>query len=499
MMKNKNPYIAIVALCMLIILVYSCRKDFLSGEDVDPKVEWAKNYFKESLLPNEGNLVDPRQYITDALQASLMSQKKGNMKIPIWQKAMEGKTRLYDFVEVPLKYTSKVTPMLYSHEEGKNTVKTANKDVLKASLDRLIIYKNKDGKVNQRIISFIPTEQYLARHNGDISHNRSNKLDKDFDGTLIYREWNGAFLFALIIKDGRAIKKLSLENKTKFRKTAFSGDDCEYVDIYEWFQYCYYIGDSPEPYYCGEPFAEYVTTIEVCPPPGGDDPCLDPANFNTAECGGDGGEGCRGCEIPVEPVPVDTLNNLLDSCLKDAVQKALASGVKNDFKNIMDNTFLEDDNLILSINEGNLLDANNLPDTSTAGITSNISFFTQNQQDYRAINITLNKNVLGGASQELAVVTLYHEILHAYLLTLGGLYGNNNGPQHQYIASTFVSKLSNSLQGIFPALSNGDANSLAWLGLQNTPMWGLKGSNAQADLINILNKYKKGTLGTKCH
>jgi hypothetical protein len=294
MMKNKNHYLALVALSMLIILIYSCRKDFLSGEDINPEVEWAKNYFKESLLPNEGNLVNPHLYVENALRATLMSQKKENMKIPIWQKAMEGKTKLYDFVEVPLKYTSKVTPMLYIHEEGTSTVRTANKNVLKASLERLIIYKNKNGRIDQRIISFIPTEQYLARHNGDISHNRINKLDKDFDGTLIYRKWNGEFLFALLMKDGKAIKKLSLAQKMKLNKTAFRGEDCEDIDIYEWFQVCSYYGDDPNPYSCDEPYSEYVTTLRFCVPNGDDDPCLDPANFNSAECGGD--VGCRGCD-----------------------------------------------------------------------------------------------------------------------------------------------------------------------------------------------------------
>lgn len=343
-MKIKNPYIALLAVFMLSIGIYSCRKELVNIPEIKPEAQWARDYFKQSLIPNEGNKVDAYQYVENVLKANLMSNKKENYKIPIWQKAIQGKTNLYEFIEVPLKYTSKVTPMLYVNEKGKNNVKTADKELLRASLDRLIIYKNNKGQIDQRIISFIPTEQYLQRHNGDISHNRIDKLDKDFEGTLIYRKWNGTFLFALVIKEGKAIRKISLDKRQmKFTKTAFRGMGCVDIDLYEWFQDCEYIADNPVPVWCGEPYSEYVGTFEFCYPTEDEDPCLDPANFNTVECGGGGDDGSEvveedeGWGLPGsanfadEEITTTTLENDGRETINKYVTATIYTAVKNEY------------------------------------------------------------------------------------------------------------------------------------------------------------------------
>ncbi|MFA6278142.1 MAG: hypothetical protein WC622_15440 [Pedobacter sp.] len=302
-MKNKNPYIAGMAICLLVILIYSCRKEFSEADEINPQAEWAKNYFTKSLLPNEGNIVDPGAYIADALQVNRMSKEKANMKIPIWQKAMEGKTPLFDFVEVPLKYTTKVTPMLYINPKNDFTA-TADNDVLQASFDRLVIFRDKKGKVDQRIVSFVPTKAYLSRHKGDISHNRVNKIDTDFDGVLVYRKWDGDFLYALYMKSGKAVRKVSFNKpKMQVRKTAFAPEQCETVILYEWFQICYYEGDSQVPFFCDPPYKEEVGSYEMC---WDGDPCEDPMNAYLIECGGDGAppEGGGGGPNP-DPAPID--------------------------------------------------------------------------------------------------------------------------------------------------------------------------------------------------
>lgn len=126
------------------------------------------------------------------------------MKTPMWLRARASKTAIYDFVETPLMYTRKISRSVIK------TGEVANEAILKASFDRLVIYKNKKGRINQRIISYVPDAGYLSRHNGDISHNKIENLDKDFDGFLIYSAWDGTVLFRLRVDHGVARK---LKNK----------------------------------------------------------------------------------------------------------------------------------------------------------------------------------------------------------------------------------------------------------------------------------------------
>lgn len=278
----KNPYVTCVALCLLVILGYSCRKVFLNEVVINPKVEWAKEYFTQTLVPNEGNVLDPRVFAKSEFLSSLKQNSGSNMEIPIWQKAMEWKTAKYDYVEIPLKYTRKVTTIIKTDPA---TAEAVDPTILKGSIDRLIIYKDKNGKVDQRIISFVPSKAYLDRHKGDISHNRIGKLDKDFEGMLIYKEWNGTFLIALVYVEGKLFKIIKKSKNSKIKKIAFQGEEenCTTYYLYHWEVTCYFEGDNVVPTYCDEPVVTVVDQWEVCEETP-TDPCAEPENFENPEC-----------------------------------------------------------------------------------------------------------------------------------------------------------------------------------------------------------------------
>lgn len=63
------------------------------------------------------------------------------MKTPMWLRARASKTAIYDFVETPLMYTRKISRSVIK------TGEVANEAILKASFDRLVIYKNKKGRI----------------------------------------------------------------------------------------------------------------------------------------------------------------------------------------------------------------------------------------------------------------------------------------------------------------------------------------------------------------
>ncbi|RZL46029.1 MAG: hypothetical protein EOP00_16270 [Pedobacter sp.] len=155
----------------------------------------------------------------------------------------------------------------------------------------------------------------MARHKNSIDHNRIDKLDKDFDGYLHYKDWDGKLLFLLRIENGQPVKRYSglksvASNSNATVATANSSagnkkvmvrpveDPHCYIISWDWYQDCYYeTEESTEPYYCDAAVVYNVETVEIpCPPnDGGDgdggggpsvdpDECLGVLVFATGQC-----------------------------------------------------------------------------------------------------------------------------------------------------------------------------------------------------------------------
>lgn len=263
---------------------------------------------------------------------SVKNKTLTNAKNLHWEKSVASKTLIYNFVEIPLTYTHKITPTV-AIVSNPNAKPTPNQKIIDASFDRLVIYKDKRGKINQRIISFIPDEAYLTRHKNNISHNRINKLDKDFDGYLHYKDWDGKVLFVLRIKNGEPVKKYDMRKSKSgnftppVKANTQSGklmvlpdvnDDHCYFVTYDWYQDCYYqTPESEFPYWCDPVVIYNVNYLEI--------PCNED---DGGAGGGDGGsapdEDCLGvvhfatgeCIEEEQEAPPEKLDSILkDTCL----------------------------------------------------------------------------------------------------------------------------------------------------------------------------------------
>ena len=333
MLKNNVYKIKLFLLLFVVITIFACRKDITNIFDKDTSTKWAENYFTTVLLVNSGNQVS--YAISNKISSLEKIGRKPNMKTPMWVRARADKTNLYEFVEVPLLYTRKIIPIIGKKDEQ------ADLEVLKASFDRLIIYKDKKGNISQRIISFIPDKAYLRRHNGSIGHNNINHLDKDFDGYLIYKTWDDKTVNRLRINNGKAtslskatkqvslkINSLATIDRTVSERFGSEGESgCEDWYHFEYEITCTYSGDNPVPIECDEPFLvskEWIYTI--CPdddPGGGGEPsgCEDPANFNSPEC-----QPTFEPEIPLDSLIKKFCDNLT------ATQKAVIQNAVNSLK-----------------------------------------------------------------------------------------------------------------------------------------------------------------------
>lgn len=144
-------------------------------------------------------------------------------------------------------------------------------------------------------------------------------------------------------------------------------------------------------------------------------------------------------------------------------------------------------------------DVTTLPDT-IAGTTHGNSAYS--------FIINLDENTLLQRSKEYILSTIYHEILHAYMDTQIGKDGSGKyliANQHQTMADKYVFLMTGALKIAFSNLSDRDAWALAWGGLEDTPFYKTKLSEAERiEIQNLMNRHRKNTAvnlrrGTYCN
>lgn len=130
-----------LAFALLVIIAVSCKKEIAGvfQKPLDPKIEWAKSYYEHTLEPTTALVLKP---------GAIMSAdgKKGNAKSnklsAKWGDAVSETTRAFEYVETPLSYEHKLSTTFSIVNDPEKTP-TVNEDVIKASFDRLVIYKDK--------------------------------------------------------------------------------------------------------------------------------------------------------------------------------------------------------------------------------------------------------------------------------------------------------------------------------------------------------------------
>jgi hypothetical protein len=474
---KKTPTIKIILLFITgVIVLISCRKD-IYGPKTASDIQWAQDYYNNVLVKAKGNQIDYKKF---SKMPTIQETKEPNVKTALWDKAVAGNTGIYDFVEMPLLSTRKIST--YIGPQGD----TANLDAKPESFDRLVVYKNKSGTINQRIVTYVPAKSYLDRHNGDASQNTLNKLDKDFTGYLVYKDWEGMHLFTLAVNNGkpRKFRNATQQPMTGTKKTdgnmqlnSFTPPsvkpECNYIFGYNYMTECTHIGYVTTE--CHDEIVNIWIIQETCPvpePPKDPDPepqpdpepevpldCSDPVNYENGECiqpQPGGNDGPVGGVVTAPPVR-DIRNKTNDPCISKTVQDFLSSN-----KNIVGEMsevikkFDNDKTININIYDGAI---------PFPGLATNQKFIGN---EFSA-DITLNVSYHANTSQENLITTLIHEIVHAYL----GYTSNNflkTETDHNVIADKYVGPMANYLHNSF-GIPLKDAYALGWSGVQDSKVY----------------------------
>lgn len=181
-----------IGIALLFGLVNSaCQRDYSFALDESQRNQTldlasAQAYYRE-LQAREGDDITNRKHIP-------------------FEKGYWTQTRKSTVMEFPVVYNQRFSKIIY--DEKNPLTEEMKKEIFRASFDRLVIMKDKvTGAMNHRLISFIPDIDYLRSKKNDISHNHINKLDADFSGYLVYKNW----------EDDRSLYYLRYENGKRTR------------------------------------------------------------------------------------------------------------------------------------------------------------------------------------------------------------------------------------------------------------------------------------------
>lgn len=199
-----------------------------------------------------------------------------------------------------------------------------NKSTLSSSVERLLLYRDNNGRIQHKLVTYMPDDDYMKKRSMDISHNYLNKLDPEYNGFILYSTLDHEPLYMIRIQNGKGIKRLSLSDKKKTSKIQLestrasggvqtNGMECTEVCFEQWQQMCV-TNPEPGPGESSQDCFDPIFLGEICfitceytpddPPPY--DPCSDPANADSPWCGG-GGDGGGGTEE--DPCKIECMNN----------------------------------------------------------------------------------------------------------------------------------------------------------------------------------------------
>ncbi|GAB3904201.1 hypothetical protein [Mucilaginibacter boryungensis] len=107
-----------------------------------------------------------------------------------FSKAYVGENKTSFFVEVPITYTRRSIIL-----KGASGITSVLKEMAENSFDRLVIYKDKvSGMVTEKIMTIMPTAEYLTKGYKGLHDNHFLNMSKDFSGYVTYKSWKGKFL-----------------------------------------------------------------------------------------------------------------------------------------------------------------------------------------------------------------------------------------------------------------------------------------------------------------
>lgn len=443
----KQCIVALIFLLTTAIVIYSCKKDSSSMEEIKSElITDAKVFFKKDILSTKQVILNDQNY------------RHGLTKKMLWDKAYVKKISLGDAVIVPIKF------------DDDFEITNGNSNDHKKVTSYLIIYTDIKDIKHAEWVTLIP--------NGAVQHTNGK-----FIGTATVEDWNGNYIKSFAYGADGEIISVKLAESDSYKQISLRRLNCYTVHYYG-HNYVEGVGGTDYWYETGsETYCQNESGVDYGPN-GGD--------YGDMGSGGGGGTGGNGGEAVFE-----IKDSVKNTCIKNALTLALAKNAVNEIKTLFYDAFGSNKSYNVVFADGSL--SSTTKDATTRTLLDPITGIITS-------TITFNTDVAGIRSEQYAVSTIYHEMVHAELRKL--FPEDSQGKilipsQHEYMAQNFVDKITASLKSIFPNLSDADAWALSWGGLKQTSFFGLL-SDANKTMIGetlmkYSNKDRYDKLGSYCN
>jgi len=411
----------------IIILLTACAKEKvarIADLSTDFELKDVKMYFDSAVVNKKNTLT--KQTL----------DSKSDM-VPDWSKSDKSRSSQYEVFEIPVSTRDKKLTMY--------TIGLSRKqdDILrfKYSFSRMIIYRNINGVVDSKIITYIPDESYINKYSATLSKNLFSALQRNFTGFLEYKNMEGKVTRLLRIESGDVIKdyKIGEESKTSDRndRSTMGILSCTTICTPIFGEIC--AGPGGPGTGVDEDWQCWTTVVgENCIPycdGGGDGPTP----------GGGDGNG----------LPADVTNNVTDPCVSAGVNSVMSNS-KN-AKGIMADIIHKFD----ANHKVNVVISERQNMNSAPGEVYRTTF-DPNTQVFTAY-VSLQNGHFANTTQESLASVLIHEFVHAYLSFMNQHTLNN----HNELASNYVNPMAEYLKSTY-GLNDTAAYGLAWAGVSDS-------------------------------
>jgi hypothetical protein len=227
----KTLKIAIALSLIFAIILVACKKKYSGETNIDTNrvsekltVEYAKSYH-QSFENKYGNY--------DLIKISGKTEK--NFKHVDFSRAYIGENETSFFVEAPISYTTRQISLRNSSSIPTSTLEK----MFSYSSDRLVVYKDKiSGMISEKIVTIIPSIDYLSNGHKNLSHNHYQSMVNDFSGYVSYKDWKGQFLSSQYYDKGLASNGVTRQPRNYLKIQQVNSTNCEEGFIYTGYVNC---------------------------------------------------------------------------------------------------------------------------------------------------------------------------------------------------------------------------------------------------------------------
>lgn len=215
-------------LCLLVVFTLSCS---------DKKLISPTGPLQEDIMSGELTVASAKEWFNNKIN----KQTNGRViapKKPLWtygtQTTDKDGVRLV-IVPVMVEENRQSFELIMTQEDAGRQSKEMNEKKYRekgfSTPQKLVMFKDSKGQIQTLLMKVVANHDYFEKSLNKMQKEKANNKAKDFDGMLIFQDWNETKTLEIIVYENGKLMQSSAENSKKNGKTAFCYTFVSYVQI----------------------------------------------------------------------------------------------------------------------------------------------------------------------------------------------------------------------------------------------------------------------------